>query len=119
MLWSLVAVGVTGILLGSCFRAPALIVVTAVTVVISAVAGGTDGLFDRHRLISILLLVVTQHDRVVDVRTEAATSSATGITDASYNVTLPFRSTRVAREPARPLPAQNQLQSPRGCRGMQ
>jgi hypothetical protein len=60
VLWSLVAVGVTGILLGSCFRAPALIVVTAVTVVISAVAGGTDGLFDRHRLISILLLVVTQ-----------------------------------------------------------
>ena len=57
VLWSLVAVGVTGILLR--FRAPALIVVTAVTVVISAAASGTDGLFDRQRLLSILLLVVT------------------------------------------------------------
>jgi hypothetical protein len=57
--WSVVTVGVTGILLGFRFRAPALIVVTAVTVVISAVASGTGGLFDRHRLLSILLLVVT------------------------------------------------------------
>jgi len=59
VLWSLVAVGVTGILLGFRFRAPALIVVTAVTVVISAVASGTDDLFDRQRLLSILLLVAT------------------------------------------------------------
>lgn len=56
---------------------------------------------------------------IVDARTEAATSSATGITDASYNVTLPIRSTRVAREPAKPLPAQNQLQSHRGRPEMQ
>ena len=59
MLWSLVAVGVTGILLGFRVRAPALIVVTAVTVVVGAVAGGPDSLFDRHRLLSILFLVVT------------------------------------------------------------
>jgi hypothetical protein len=59
VLWSIIAVGVTGILLGFRFRAPALIVVTAVIVVIGAVVSGTDGLFDRHRMLSILLLVVT------------------------------------------------------------
>ncbi|MEO5759992.1 MAG: hypothetical protein ABIQ51_24420 [Mesorhizobium sp.] len=59
MLWGLVTVGVIGILLGFRVRAPALIVVTALTVVVGAVAGGTGGLFAWHRLLSILLLVVT------------------------------------------------------------
>jgi hypothetical protein len=59
VLWSLVAAGVIGILLGFRVRAPALIVATAVIVVAGAVVGDTNGLFDRHRLLSILLLVVT------------------------------------------------------------
>jgi hypothetical protein len=59
VLWGLVAVGVIGILLGFLVRAPALIVMTAVTVVVGAVTGGTGSLFDWHRLLSILLLVVT------------------------------------------------------------
>ncbi|MDX8455571.1 hypothetical protein RFM98_22825 [Mesorhizobium sp. VK9D] len=59
MLWGLVAAGVIGILLGFRVRAPALIVATAVVVVAGAVVGDTDGWFDRYRLLSILLLVVT------------------------------------------------------------
>lgn len=59
MLWGLVAVGVIGILLGFLVRAPALIVMTAVTVVVGAIAGGTGSLFDWHLVLSILLLVVT------------------------------------------------------------
>ncbi|MDX8482341.1 hypothetical protein RFN28_28355 [Mesorhizobium sp. VK24D] len=59
MLWSLVAAGVAGILLGFRARAPALIVATAMVVVAGAVMGDTGGLFDRHRLLSILLLVAT------------------------------------------------------------
>ncbi|MBA1143054.1 hypothetical protein [Mesorhizobium neociceri] len=58
MLWGLVAVGVIGILLGFRFRAAALIIMTAVTVVGGAVAGGIGSVFDWHRLVSILLLVV-------------------------------------------------------------
>ena len=57
--WSLVAAGVTGILLGFRVRAPALIVATAAIVVVGAVAGDTGGVFDRHRLLSILFVVVT------------------------------------------------------------
>jgi hypothetical protein len=58
--WSLVvAAGVIGILLGFRVRAPALIVVTAAIVVVGAIAGDTAGMFDRHRLLSILLVVVT------------------------------------------------------------
>jgi len=56
VLWGLVAVGVIGIFLGFRFRAAALIIVTAVTVVGGAVAGGIGS--DWHRLLSILLLVV-------------------------------------------------------------
>ena len=56
MLWCLVAVGVIGILLGFRFRAAALIIMTAVTVVGGALAGGIGS--DWHRLLSILLLVV-------------------------------------------------------------
>ncbi|RUU13766.1 hypothetical protein EOD23_03445 [Mesorhizobium sp. USDA-HM6] len=59
MLWGLVAVGAIGILLGLHVRAPALIVATAATVVVGAVAGGVGSLFDWHHLLSILLLVVT------------------------------------------------------------
>ncbi|RWA96654.1 hypothetical protein [Mesorhizobium sp.] len=59
MLWGLATVGVTGILLGFRVRAPALIVMTAVIVVVSAVAGGIGSLFDWNRLLSILLFVVT------------------------------------------------------------
>ncbi|MDX8497869.1 hypothetical protein RFM99_05505 [Mesorhizobium sp. VK4C] len=59
MFWGLVAVGAIGILLGLRVRAPTLIVATAATVVVGAVAGGIGGLFDWHRLLSILLLVVT------------------------------------------------------------
>ncbi|CDX14021.1 conserved hypothetical protein [Mesorhizobium sp. ORS 3324] len=59
MHWSLVAAGVTGTLLGFRARAPALIVATAVVVVAGAVTGDTGGLFDWHRLLSILLLVAT------------------------------------------------------------
>ncbi|TGQ68266.1 hypothetical protein EN829_017670 [Mesorhizobium sp. M00.F.Ca.ET.186.01.1.1] len=59
MLWGLVAVGVIGILLGFRVRAPALIIMTAATVVVGAVAGGIGSLSDWHRLLSILLLVVT------------------------------------------------------------
>ncbi|MER9654728.1 hypothetical protein NKJ26_14605 [Mesorhizobium sp. M0152] len=58
MLWYLVAVGVIGVLLGFRFRAAALIVVTAATVVGGVVAGGIGNVFDWHRLLSILLLVV-------------------------------------------------------------
>jgi hypothetical protein len=56
--WGLVAVGVIGILLGFRFRAAALIIMTAVTVVVGVVAGGFSSVFDWHRLLSILLLVV-------------------------------------------------------------
>ncbi|MER9303825.1 hypothetical protein NKJ06_12665 [Mesorhizobium sp. M0293] len=59
MLWGLIAVGGTGILLGFRVRAPALIVTTAVIVLISAVAGGIGSLLDWDRLLSILLFVVT------------------------------------------------------------
>ncbi|TIP12638.1 MAG: hypothetical protein E5X92_14675, partial [Mesorhizobium sp.] len=59
MLWGLVAVGVIGILLGFRVRAPALIVMTAVIVVFSAIAGGICSLFAWDRLLSILLFVVT------------------------------------------------------------
>jgi hypothetical protein len=59
VLWGLVTVGVIGILLGFRVRAPALIVMTAMTVVVGAVAGGTGNLFAWHRLLSILLLVAT------------------------------------------------------------
>ncbi|RUW55741.1 MULTISPECIES: hypothetical protein [unclassified Mesorhizobium] len=58
MLWGLVVVGVIGILLGFRFRAAALIIMTAVTVVGGVVAGGIGSVFDWHHLISILLLVV-------------------------------------------------------------
>ncbi|MER8753778.1 hypothetical protein NKH57_32070 [Mesorhizobium sp. M1050] len=47
-----------GILLGFRFRAAALIIMTAVTVVIGVVAGGIGSLFDWGRLVSILLLVI-------------------------------------------------------------
>jgi hypothetical protein len=57
--WGLVIVGAIGILLGLRVRAPALIVATAVTVMVGAVAGGTGSLFAWHRLLSVLLLVVT------------------------------------------------------------
>lgn len=59
MVWGLVAVGVIGILLGFRVRAPALIVMTAVIVVFSAIAGGIGSLFAWDRLLSILLFVVT------------------------------------------------------------
>lgn len=59
MFWSLVTVGVAGVLLGIRFRAPALIAATAVTVVASSIARGRDGLFDGNALLSTLLLVVT------------------------------------------------------------
>jgi hypothetical protein len=59
VLWSLVAVGVTGFFLGLRVRAPGLIAATAVIVVVSVVVSGFDGLLNRHRLLSILLLVVT------------------------------------------------------------
>lgn len=58
MLWGLVAVGLIGILLGFRFRAAALIIMTAVTVVIGVVAGGIGSLFDWARLVSILLLII-------------------------------------------------------------
>lgn len=58
LLSSLIIVGVTGVLLGLRFRAPALIAATAATIVIRAVAGGFDELFEWRRLLSILLLVV-------------------------------------------------------------
>ncbi|MER9301133.1 hypothetical protein NKI38_32485 [Mesorhizobium sp. M0621] len=58
MLWCLVAVGVVGILLGFRFQAAALIIMTAVTVVVGVVAGGIGSLFDWSRLVSILLLVI-------------------------------------------------------------
>lgn len=58
MLWGLVAVGVIGILLGFRFRAAALIIMTAATVVVGVVASGIGSAFDWHRLLSILLLVV-------------------------------------------------------------
>jgi hypothetical protein len=56
VLWCLVAVGVIGILLGFRFRAAALIIMTAMTVIGGVVAGGIGS--DWHRLLSILLLVV-------------------------------------------------------------
>ncbi|MER8376499.1 hypothetical protein NKH19_28525 [Mesorhizobium sp. M1338] len=59
MLWGLIAVGGIGILLGFRVRAPALIVATAVIVLVSAVAGGIGSLLDWDRLLSILLFVVT------------------------------------------------------------
>ncbi|TGQ53061.1 hypothetical protein EN836_16790 [Mesorhizobium sp. M1C.F.Ca.ET.193.01.1.1] len=58
MLLGLIAVGAIGVLLGLRVRAPALIVATAVIVVVATIAGGIGGLFDWHRLLSILLLVV-------------------------------------------------------------
>lgn len=58
MLWCPVAVGVIGVLLGFRFRAAALIIMTAVTVVGRVLAGGIGSVFDWHRLLSILLLVV-------------------------------------------------------------
>lgn len=58
MLWCSVAVGVIGVLLGFRFRAAALIIMTAVIVVGGVLAGGIGGVFDWHRLLSILLLVV-------------------------------------------------------------
>ncbi|RWC49832.1 hypothetical protein [Mesorhizobium sp.] len=58
MLWGLVAVGVIGIFLGFRFRAAALIIMTAVTIVGGVVAGGIGGVFDWRRLVSTLLLVV-------------------------------------------------------------
>ncbi|RWE30551.1 MAG: hypothetical protein EOS78_27795 [Mesorhizobium sp.] len=58
MLWCPVAVAVIGVLLGFRFRAAALIIMTAVTVVGGALAGGIGDVFDWHRLLSILLLVV-------------------------------------------------------------
>jgi hypothetical protein len=59
VVWSFIAVAITGILLGLRFRAPALLAATIVTIGASVIASGIDGFFDRHILLSTLLLVVT------------------------------------------------------------
>jgi hypothetical protein len=59
MVWSFVAVGITGILLGLRFRAPALSAATIATIGANVIASGIDGFFDQHILASTVLLVVT------------------------------------------------------------
>jgi hypothetical protein len=55
----LIAVAATGIVLGNCVRAPALIVATALTVAVVAVAGGFDGLTGVQLVLAVLLSVAT------------------------------------------------------------
>ncbi len=59
MLWSHVAVAVVGLLLGLRFRAPALLVATAVIFVAATLAHGFDDTPHSHGILTGLLLVVT------------------------------------------------------------
>lgn len=56
--WSLATVSAIGLLIGLRFRAPALIVATAVIIVACAVAFGYDGNVGRSDFVSALSLVL-------------------------------------------------------------
>lgn len=59
MTWSLVAVVVIGVFLGSRFRVPALIAASGLTTVTDRISGWLEGRSDGDILVSTLLLVVT------------------------------------------------------------
>jgi hypothetical protein len=58
LLWSIAAVVALGMLIGFRFRAPALIAVTAATIITSAVISGFGGLPERQLVVPALRLMI-------------------------------------------------------------
>jgi hypothetical protein len=59
MLWSFLAVGAVGVLIGLRLRVPALIVASLITIIVSATAMQCLGISDGRTLLTTLYLVLT------------------------------------------------------------